>query len=94
MAETMTAQPTFHRERMPAPPDELIIYVNGEFPARQPGEDLDPGPCLHVRGRVLRRVVRRNGFINELDAHLDRLYRSVAGLKIRTCRCPRSRCAS
>ena len=64
-------------------PDELIIYVNGEFlPDSQAKISvLDHG--LGYGDGCFDAWCGRNGFIFELDAHLDRLYRSIAGLKIR-----------
>lgn len=64
-------------------PDELIIYVNGEFLADSQAKIsvLDHG--LGYGDGCFDAWCGRNGFIFQLDAHIDRLYRSVAGLKIR-----------
>ena len=71
---------------MPPTPDELIIFVNGEFlPDSQATiSALDHG--LMYGDGCFDAWCGRNGFIYQLDAHLDRLYRSVEGLKIRNLR--------
>lgn len=67
-------------------PDELIVYVNGEYlPNSQATvSTLDHG--LMYGDGCFDAWCGRNGYIYQLDAHLDRLYRSVAGLKIRNLR--------
>lgn len=71
-------------------PDELIIYVNGEYlpDGRASISALDHG--LMYGDGCYDAWCGRNGYIYQLDAHLDRLYRSVAGLKIRNLRMERS----
>jgi branched-chain amino acid aminotransferase len=71
-----------HKERMPAKPKEPIIFVNGEFLPQSQAKIsvLDHG--LMYGDGCFDALCGRNGFIFELDAHLDRLYRSVRGLKI------------
>jgi branched-chain amino acid aminotransferase len=83
-------QPSLHEEQMPAKPGELIIYVNGEFlPDSQAKiSTLDHG--LMYGDGCFDAWCGRNGFIYELDAHLDRLYRSVEGLKIRAFKMPKA----
>jgi branched-chain amino acid aminotransferase len=68
---------------LPPKPDELLTYVNGQFlpDSRASISVLDHGllfgdGCFDSWGG-------RNGFIYQLDAHLDRLYQSAEGLKIR-----------
>jgi branched-chain amino acid aminotransferase len=77
------------RTLMPPNPDELIIYVNGEFlpDSRATISTLDHG--LVYGDGCFDAWCGRNGFIYQLDAHLDRLYRSVEGLKIRNLRVPK-----
>ena len=71
------------KELMPPTPPEGIIFVNGEFlPDSQAKiSTLDHG--LMYGDGCFDAWCGRNGFIYQLDAHLDRLYRSVEGLKIR-----------
>jgi branched-chain amino acid aminotransferase len=68
---------------MPPAPEELVIYVNGEFlpDSRAMVSALDHG--LMYGDGCFDAWCGRNGYIYQLDAHLDRLYQSVAGLKIR-----------
>ncbi len=70
------------KERMPAKPKEPIIFVNGEFLPQSQAKIsvLDHG--LMYGDGCFDAWCGRNGFIFQLDAHLDRLYRSVHGLKI------------
>ena len=77
------------RTLMPPNPDELIIYVNGDFlpDSRATISTLDHG--LVYGDGCFDAWCGRNGFIYQLDAHLDRLYRSVEGLKIRNLRVPK-----
>ncbi len=91
MADTVTAQPTFHPELMPPPPDELVIYVNGEFLPDSQAKISTLDHAFMYGDGCFDAWCGRNGFIYELDAHLDRLYRSVEGLKIRTLRMPKER---
>jgi len=74
------------KELMPPVPPEGIIFVNGEFlpDSRATISTLDHG--LMYGDGCFDAWCGRNGFVYELDAHLDRLYRSVEGLKIRTLR--------
>ena len=71
-----------HNDRMPARPEEPIIFVNGEFLPQSGAKIsvLDHG--LMYGDGCFDAWCGRNGFIFQLDAHLDRLYRSVRGLKI------------
>ena len=64
-----------HKELMPPQPAELIIYVNGEFlPDSQAKiSTLDHG--LMYGDGCFDAWCGRNGFIFQLDGHLDRLYR-------------------
>ncbi len=71
-----------HKELMPPQPEELIIFVNGEFlPDSQAKISVLDHGLMYGDG-CFDAWCGRNGFIYELDAHLDRLYRSVTGLKI------------
>jgi branched-subunit amino acid aminotransferase/4-amino-4-deoxychorismate lyase len=67
---------------MPPKPAELIIFVNGEFLPQSQAKIsvLDHG--LMYSDGCFDAWCGRNGFIFQLDAHLDRLYRSVHGLKL------------
>ncbi len=78
------------KELMPPAPDELIIYINGEFlpDSRATISSLDHG--LMYGDGCFDAWCGRNGFIYQLDAHLDRLYRSVEGLKIRNLKMPKA----
>lgn len=78
------------RTLIPPEPDELIIYVNGEFKPDSLAtvSALDHG--LMYGDGCFDAWSGRNGFIYQLDAHLDRLYQSVAGLKIRSLKMPES----
>lgn len=70
------------RKLMPPSPSEPIIYVNGEFLPQSKAKIsvLDHG--LMYGDGCFDALTGRNGFIFQLDAHLDRLYKSVRGLKI------------
>ncbi len=74
------------KELMPPTPSEGIIFVNGEFlpDSQAKVSALDHG--LMYGDGCFDAWCGRNGFIFQLDAHLDRLYRSVEGLKIRNLR--------
>jgi len=67
---------------MPAKPKEPIIFVNGEFLPQSEAKIsvLDHG--LMYGDGCFDAWCGRNGFVFQLDAHLDRLYRSVKGLKL------------
>lgn len=67
---------------MPPAPKEPVIYVNGKFLPQSEAKIsvLDHG--LMYGDGCFDALTGRNGFIFELDAHLDRLYKSVRGLKI------------
>jgi branched-chain amino acid aminotransferase len=67
-------------------PSEHVVYVNGEYlpDSRATVSALDHG--LMYGDGCFDAWCGRNGFVYQLDAHLDRLYRSVAGLKIRNLR--------
>ena len=71
------------RSLMPATPDELVIFINGEFlpDSQAKVSALDHG--LMYGDGCFDAWCGRNGFIYQLDAHLDRLYESAAGLKLR-----------
>jgi branched-chain amino acid aminotransferase len=77
-------------DRMPPQPAEGIIFVNGEFlpDSRATVSALDHG--LMYGDGCFDAWCGRNGFVYQLDDHLDRLYRSVEGLKIRTLRMPKA----
>lgn len=69
-------------ELMPPKPKELFIYVNGEFlPNSEAKISVMDHGLLYGDG-CFDAWCGRNGFIFQLDAHLDRLYRSVHALKI------------
>ena len=70
------------QSKLPPKPKEQIIYVNGEFLPQSEAKIsvLDHG-FMYGDG-CFDALTGRNGFIFELDPHLDRLYRSVKGLKI------------
>lgn len=69
-------------ELMPSRPKELFIYVNGEFlPNSEAKISVMDHGLLYGDG-CFDAWCGRNGFIFQLDAHLDRLYRSVHALKI------------
>ena len=76
-------------DKMPPAPPELIVYVNGEFlpDSKATISTLDHG--LMYGDGCFDAWCGRNGYIYQLDAHLDRLYRSVEGLKIRNLKMPR-----
>ena len=69
-------------ELMPPKPTELFIFVNGEFLPNSQAKIsvLDHG--LMYGDGCFDAWCGKNGFIFQLDAHLDRLYRSVHGLKL------------
>jgi branched-chain amino acid aminotransferase len=70
------------KELMPPKPPELFIFVNGEFlPNSQAKISVLDHGLLYGDG-CFDAWCGRNGFIFQLDAHLDRLYRSVHALKI------------
>jgi branched-chain amino acid aminotransferase len=71
-----------HLEKMPPKPAEHWIYVNGEFlPDSQAKISVMDHGLLYGDG-CFDAWCGRNGFIFQLDAHLDRLRRSVHALKI------------
>jgi branched-chain amino acid aminotransferase len=74
---------------MPAKPKEQIIYVNGEFLPQSEAKIsvLDHG--LMYGDGCFDAWTGRNGFIFELDNHLDRLYKSVHGLKLNNLKMPK-----
>lgn len=78
-----TIMPSLHRELMPPPPGELIQYVNGEFLPDSQAKISTLDHAFMYGDGCFDAWCGRNGFIYQLDAHLERLYRSVAGLKIR-----------
>jgi len=67
---------------LPPKPAESIIFVNGEFlpDSRAKISVLDHG--LMYGDGVFDALCGRNGFIFQLDPHLDRLYRSAHALKL------------
>lgn len=71
-----------NRELLPAKPTEAIIFVNGEFLPQSQAKIsvLDHG--LMYGDGCFDAWCGRNGFIFQLDGHLDRLYRSVHALKL------------
>ncbi len=70
------------RELMPPKPAEPVIFVNGEFLPNSQAKIsvLDHG--LMYGDGCFDAWCGRNGFIFQLDAHLDRLYHSVHALKL------------
>jgi branched-chain amino acid aminotransferase len=78
------------QELMPPPPPEGIIFIDDDFypDSQAKVSSLDHG--LMYGDGCFDAWCGRNGFIYELDAHLDRLYRSVEGLKIRNLRMPKA----
>ena len=74
---------------MPPTPPEGVIFVNGEFlpDSQAKVSALDHG--LMYGDGCFDAWCGRNGFIYQLDPHLDRLYRSVEGLKIRNLHMPK-----
>jgi len=78
------------KDRMPPQPAEGIIFVNGEFlpDSQATVSALDHG--LMYGDGCFDAWCGRNGFIYQLDDHLDRLYRSVEGLKIRSLPMPKA----
>jgi len=71
-----------NKELLPQRPTEPIIYVNGEFLPQSQAKIsvLDHG--LMYGDGCFDAWCGRNGFIYELDMHLDRLWRSAFALKI------------
>lgn len=70
------------KELLPPKPAEPFVYVNGEFlPDSQAKISVMDHGLLYGDG-CFDAWCGRNGFIFQLDAHLDRLYRSVHALKI------------
>jgi branched-chain amino acid aminotransferase len=67
---------------MPSKPSEPVIFVNDEFLPQSQAKIsvLDHG--LMYGDGCFDAWCGRNGFIFQLDAHLDRLYRSVHALKL------------
>lgn len=67
---------------LPARPAERIIYVNGEYLLQSNAKIsvLDHG--LMYGDGCFDAWTGRNGFIYELDPHLDRLYRSIFSLRL------------
>jgi branched-subunit amino acid aminotransferase/4-amino-4-deoxychorismate lyase len=76
------------KDLMPPAPAELIIYVNGEFLPDSQAKISTLDHAFMYGDGCFDAWCGRNGFIYQLDDHLDRLYRSVAALKIRTSPCP------
>lgn len=70
------------KELMPKKPAEAIIFVNGEFLPQSQAKIsvLDHG--LMYGDGCFDALCGKNGFIFQLDGHLDRLYRSVHALKL------------
>jgi branched-chain amino acid aminotransferase len=70
--------------KMPPKPGELIIYVNGEYlPDSRAVISVLDHAFMYGDG-VFDAITGRAGFIYQLDEHLDRMYRSIAGLKMRS----------
>jgi branched-chain amino acid aminotransferase len=67
---------------LPPKPAEPIIFVNGEFlPDSQAKISVLDHGLMYGDG-VFDALCGRNGFIFQLDPHLDRLYRGVHALKL------------
>ncbi len=71
------------KELMPATPPEGIIYVNGEFLPDSQAKISTLDHAFMYGDGCFDAWCGRNGFIYQLDLHLERLYRSVFALKIR-----------
>ncbi len=70
------------RKLVPPEPPEPIIYVNGEFLPKSQAKIsvLDHG--LMYGDGCFEAWCGRNGFIFQLDAHLDRLFKSMHSLRL------------
>jgi len=69
--------------KLPQAPAERIIYVNGEYRLQSDANIsvLDHG--LMYGDGCFDAWTGRNGFIFELDPHLDRIYRSIFSLRLK-----------
>lgn len=71
-----------NQKKMPPKPKELVVYVNGEWlPDSQAKISVMDHGLLYGDG-CFDAWMGMNGFIYELDPHLDRLYRSVFTLQL------------
>jgi branched-chain amino acid aminotransferase len=71
-----------NRKKMPSKPSELYVYVNGEWlPDSQAKISVMDHGLLYGDG-CFDAWMGMNGFIYQLDPHLDRLYRSVHSLQL------------
>lgn len=69
--------------KMPKEPAERIIYVNGKYlPQSQANISVLDHGLMYGDG-CFDAWTGRNGFIYELDPHLDRLYRSIFSLRLK-----------
>jgi branched-chain amino acid aminotransferase len=69
-------------ELLPPKPAESIIFVNGEFlPDSQAKISVLDHGLMYGDG-IFDALCGRNGFIFQLDPHVDRLYRSAHALKL------------
>ena len=67
---------------LPPKPKELFIYVNGEFLPNSKATISVMDHGLMYGDGCFDAWCGKNGFIFQLDAHLDRLYKSIHALKI------------
>jgi len=70
-------------KKMPKEPAERIIYVNGEYLPQSQAKISVLDHALMYGDGCFDAWTGRNGFIYELDPHLDRLYRSVFSLRLK-----------
>jgi len=76
-------------EKMPPKPTELIVYVNGEWlPDSQAKISVMDHSILYGDG-CFDAWMGMNGFIYQLDPHLDRLYRSIKSLALDNMKIPK-----
>lgn len=79
-----------HKELMPPKPEEPVVYVNGEFlPRSQAKISVTDHGLLYGDG-CFDAWMGMNGFIYQLDPHLDRLFRSIFSLHITNMRLSRA----
>ena len=69
--------------KMPKSPEERIIYVNGQYLPQSQAKISVLDHALMYGDGCFDAWTGRNGFIYELDPHLDRLYRSVFSLRLK-----------
>ncbi len=69
--------------KCPKEPKERIVYVNGEYLSQSNAKISVFDHGLMYGDGCFDAWTGRNGFIYELDPHLDRLYRSVFSLRLK-----------